>query len=198
MVLENKKGGYYDRFRGRIIFPIFDLRGNVLGFGGRVLDNSEPKYMNSPKQWFIIRESIYMALILPKIHLIRRIVVVEGYMDVISLFQFGIINVVASLGTALTESQEDCLKIHGEIIISFDADTAGKAAAIRGLDILDGIGCNVKVWKYRWKDPMSLLKNGADAFNNLIKKSLSLVEYKIKALKSEIDTNNTEGKILFK
>lgn len=200
LVLKNKSGGCYDRFRGRIIFPIFDLRGNVLGFGGRVLDNSEPKYMNSPETMVYNKRKHLYGLNFAKNSSHKRIVVVEGYMDVISLFQFGIINVVASLGTALTESQGRLLKKYTEeIIISFDADTAGKAAAIRGLDILDGIGCNVKVLEIPdGKDPDEFVKkNGADAFNNLIKKSLSLVEYKIKALKSEIDTNNTEGKILF-
>lgn len=200
LVLKNKNGGYYDRFRGRIIFPIFDLRGNVLGFGGRVLDNSEPKYMNSPETMVYNKRKHLYGLNFAKNSSHKRIIVVEGYMDVISLFQFGIINTVASLGTALTESQGRLLKKYTEeIIISFDADTAGKAATIRGLDILDSIGCNVKVLEMpEGEDPDEFVKKyGADAFNSLINKSLSLVEYKIKALKSEIDTNNTEGKIIF-
>lgn len=200
LVLKNKSGGYYDRFRGRIIFPIFDLRGNVLGFGGRVLDNSEPKYMNSPETMVYNKRKHLYGLNFAKNSSHKRIIVVEGYMDVISLFQFGIINTVASLGTALTESQGRLLKKYTEeIIISFDADTAGKAATIRGLDILDSIGCNVKVLEMpEGEDPDEFVKKyGADAFNSLINKSLSLVEYKIKALKSEIDTNNTEGKIIF-
>ncbi|HHX18067.1 MAG TPA: DNA primase [Clostridium sp.] len=200
LVLKNKNGGYYDRFRGRIIFPIFDLRGNVLGFGGRVLDNSEPKYMNSPETIVYNKRKHLYGLNFAKDSSHKRIIVVEGYMDVISLFQFGIINTVASLGTALTQSQGRLLKKYTEeIIISFDADTAGKAATIRGLELLDSIGCNVKVLEMPdGKDPDEFIKkNGAEAFNNLIKKSFSLVEYKIKALKSEIDTNNTEGKILF-
>ena len=200
LVLENKKGGYYDRFRGRIIFPIFDLRGNVLGFGGRVLDNSEPKYMNSPETIVYNKRKHLYGLNFAKDSSHKRIIVVEGYMDVISLFQFGIINTVASLGTALTQSQGRLLKKYTEeIIISFDADTAGKAATIRGLDMLDDIGCNVKVLEMPdGKDPDEFVKkNGADAFNNLIKKSLSLVEYKIKDLKSGINTNTTEGKIIF-
>ncbi|MDQ2087236.1 DNA primase [Herbivorax sp. ANBcel31] len=200
LILKSKNNTCYDRFRGRIIFPIFDLRGNVLGFGGRVLDNSEPKYMNSPETIVYNKRKHLYSLNFAKSSSHRRIIVVEGYMDVISLCQFGIINTVASLGTALTQSQGKLLKKYTEeIVISFDSDTAGKAATMRGLDLLNNIGCNVKVLEIpNGKDPDEFIKkNGAEAFNSLIKKSLSLVEYKIKALKSEIDTNNTEGKVLF-
>lgn len=200
LILKNKNDGYYDRFRGRIMFPIFDLRGNILGFGGRVLDNSEPKYMNSPETLVYNKRKHLYGLNFAKDSSHKRIIVVEGYMDVISLFQFGIINTVASLGTALTQSQGRLLKKYTEeVVISFDSDMAGKAATMRGLDVLNKIGCNVKVLEMpEGKDPDDFIKkNGADIFNNLIKESLSLVEYKIKALKNEIDTNNTEGKVLF-
>lgn len=200
LVLKGKNGGCYDRFRGRIIFPIFDLRGNVIGFGGRVLDKSTPKYMNSPETLVYNKRKNLYALNFAKNSGEKRIVVVEGYMDVISLFQFGIINTVASLGTALTESQGRLLKKYAEeIIISYDADTAGKAATMRGLDLLNDIGCNVKVLLIpKGKDPDEFVKkNGAQAFNKLIENALSLVEYKIKALKSTIDTNTTDGKINF-
>lgn len=200
LVLKNKSGGLYDRFRGRIIFPIFDLRGNVIGFGGRVLDKSTPKYMNSPETLVYNKRRNLYALNFAKNSGQKRIIVVEGYMDAISLFQFGIINTVASLGTALTEGQGRILKKYAEeIVISYDADTAGQAATMRGLDLLNDIGCNVKVLLIpQGKDPDEFIKkNGADAFNRLLNKALSLVEYKIKALKSEIDTNTTDEKINF-
>jgi DNA primase len=126
--------------------------------------------------------------------------VVEGYMDVVSLHQRGIINTVASLGTALTESQGRILKKYAEeIIISYDSDVAGQAAALRGLDLLNDIGCNVRVLTVPdGKDPDEFIKkNGPDAFKKLVDSSLSLIEYKIKVLKNQIDTETTEGKINF-
>lgn len=201
LVLAKKGGnGYYDRFRGRLMFPIFDLRGNVIGFGGRVLDNSLPKYMNSPETLVYNKRKNLYALNFAKNSPEKRIIVVEGYMDVISLYQFGIINTVASLGTALTESQGRILKKYAEeIIISYDADTAGQAATMRGLNLLNDIGCNVKVLLIpKGKDPDEFIKtNGAEAFRKLVDNALSLVEYKIKVLKTQIDTTAIEGKISF-
>lgn len=201
LVLAKKGGnGYYDRFRGRLMFPIFDLRGNVIGFGGRVLDDSLPKYMNSPETLVYNKRKNLYALNFAKSSSEKRIIVVEGYMDVISLYQFGIINTVASLGTALTESQGRILKKYAEeIIISYDADTAGQAATMRGLNLLNDIGCNVKVLLIpKGKDPDEFIKaNGAEAFRKLVENALSLVEYKIKVLKAQIDTTAIEGKISF-
>jgi len=201
LVLARKSGnGYFDRFRGRLMFPIFDLRGNVIGFGGRVLDDSLPKYMNSPETIVYNKRRNLYALNFAKNSAEKKIIVVEGYMDVISLCQFGIINTVASLGTALTESQGRILKKYAEeIIISYDADTAGQAATMRGLNLLDDIGCNVKVLLIpKGKDPDEYIKShGAEAFRKLVNDALSLVEYKIKVLKSQIDTTSVEGKISF-
>lgn len=200
LVMPNKKGGYYDRFRGRVIFPIFDLRGNVIGFGGRVTDSSMPKYMNSPETLVYNKGKNLYALNFAKNSGEKRLIIVEGYMDVISLHQCGILNTVASLGTALTESQGRILKKYAEeIIISYDADTAGQAATMRGLDLLDNIGCNVKVLLIpEGKDPDEFIRNnGVDEFRRLIDKSLSLLEYKIKVLKSKVDTKTTDGKINF-
>lgn len=201
LVLAKKNGsGCVDRFRERIMFPIFDLRGNVIGFGGRVLDASMPKYMNSPETLVYNKRKNLYALNFAKNSGDKRIIVVEGYMDVISLYQFGIINTVASLGTALTESQGRILKKYAEeIIISYDADTAGQAATMRGLNLLDDIGCNVKVLLIpKGKDPDEFIKaNGAEAFRKLVDNALSLVEYKIKVLKMQIDTSDIDGKISF-
>jgi len=200
LILKSKNGGFYDRFRGRIMFPIFDLRGNVIAFGGRVLDSSQPKYMNSPETPVYNKSRNLYALNFAKNSGEKRIIVVEGYMDVISLHQNGIINTVASLGTALTESQGRLLKKYAEeVIISYDSDTAGQAATIRGLDLLDGIGCNVKVLTLpESKDPDEYIrKNGLDAFKKLADNAVSLLEYKIRVLKKQIDTNTVEGKISF-
>ncbi|HHV98544.1 MAG TPA: DNA primase [Clostridiaceae bacterium] len=200
LVLLNKAGTFYDRFRERIMFPIFDIRGNVIAFGGRVMDSSKPKYMNSPETVVYNKSKNLYALNFAKNSGEKRLIIVEGYMDVISLHQSGIINTVASLGTALTESQGRTLKKYAEeVIISFDADTAGQAATMRGLDLLSDIGCNVKVLKIPdGKDPDEFIrKNGVDAFKKLIDKSISLVEYKIEILKKNIDTDTVDGKIKF-
>lgn len=200
LILPNKNGGFYDRFRSRIIFPIFDIRGNVIGFGGRVLDGSMPKYMNSPETIVYNKGRNLYALNTAKNAGEKKIIIVEGYMDVISLHQNGIINTVASLGTALTESQGRILKKYSEeVIISYDSDSAGQAATMRGLDLLNDLGCNVKVLIIpEGKDPDEFVsKNGSEEFRKLINNSISLVEYKIKILKKEISTETTEGKIKF-
>lgn len=200
LIMQSSKGHLYDRFKGRLMYPIFDVRGNIIGFGGRVLDNSLPKYMNSPETPTYSKGKHLYALNFAKNSGDKRLVVVEGYMDVISLFQSGITNVVASLGTALTESQGRILKKYAEeIVISYDADTAGQAATQRGLGILSDIGCNVRVLTVPdGKDPDEYIrKNGPDSFRRLVDNSLSLVEYKIKALRAEQDLSTTEGKIGF-
>lgn len=200
LIMQSSKGHLYDRFKGRLMFPIFDVRGNVIGFGGRVLDNSLPKYMNSPETVVYNKGRHLYALNFAKNSDSKRLVVVEGYMDVISLYQSGINNVVASLGTALTESQGRILKKYAEeIVISYDADTAGQAATQRGLNLLNDIGCNVRVLTVPdSKDPDEYIrKNSPDHFRKLIDNALSLVEYKIKVLRGEQDLSTTDGKITF-
>ncbi len=200
LVLSNKNGGYYDRFRNRIMYPIFDVRGNIIAFGGRVIDNSKPKYMNSPETLAYSKGKNLYALNYAKNSGEKRLVVVEGYMDAISMHQYGITNSVASLGTALTESQGRILKKYAEeIIISYDADTAGQAATLRGLDLLNDIGCNVKVLIIpKAKDPDEYIrKKGPDAFRKLIDNSLTLVDYKVRTIRSESNTDTVDGKIHF-
>ncbi|NSW89982.1 MAG: DNA primase [Firmicutes bacterium] len=200
LILKTNKEDYIDRFRDRLMFPIFDVRGNVIGFGGRVLGSSMPKYMNSPETLVYNKGSNLYALNFARSSGERKLIVVEGYMDVISLHQNGIINSVASLGTALTENQGRLLRKYAEeIIMSFDADTAGQTATIRSLDLLSGMGCVVKVLTIpEGKDPDDFIrKSGADEFRKLIDNAMTLVEYKINYLKRQIDTNNVEGKIRF-
>ncbi len=200
LVIKGRSGDYIDRFRDRLMFPIFDIRGNVIGFGGRVLGSSMPKYMNSPETIVYNKGKNLYGLNFARASNKRKLIIVEGYMDVISLHQSGIINSVASLGTALTENQGRLLRKYSEeIIISFDADTAGKAATIRSLDLLSGMGCVVKVLNIpEGEDPDDFIrKNGPDKFRELAENALSLVEYKISDLKRQIDTRDAEGKIRF-
>jgi DNA primase len=200
LVLKSSSGQMHDRFKGRLMFPIFDVRGNVIGFGGRVLDDSLPKYMNSPETPAYNKGKHLYALNFAKNSESKELIIVEGYMDVISLHQSGISNAVASLGTALTESQGRLLKKYAdEIIISYDADTAGQAATRRGLDILNDIGCKVRVLSVPdGKDPDEYIrKNGPDKFRKLVQNALPLVEYKIKTLKNEHDLDRTDEKIAF-
>ena len=207
LVVPNKNGSFYDKFRSRLMFPIFDVRGNVIAFGGRIIENSlptdkkpPPKYMNSPETLAFNKGRHLYALNYAKTSGGKRLVVVEGYMDVISLHQYGITNSVAPLGTALTENQGRILKKYAEeIILSNDADTAGQAATLRGLDLLNDIGCNVKVLIIpKGKDPDEFIrKNGAQEFVKLINNSLSLLEYKIKVLRNGLDTETVDDKINF-
>lgn len=200
LVLESKNGGLYDRFRNRVMFPIFDVMGKVIGFGGRVLDDSVPKYLNSPETPVYNKGRNLYALNFARKQKNKQLIIVEGYMDVISLHQYGVTNVVATLGTALTENQGRLLKKYcEEVIISFDADGAGRNAALRGLDILNGVGCRMRVLTIPdGKDPDEFVKkNGTTKFLSLVNNAVTLVEYKVNSLKKDIDTNTLEGKIDF-
>ena len=190
----------FDRFRGRIMFPIFDIRGNVIAFGGRVLDSSQPKYMNSPETAVYQKGKHLYAMNFAKGSCAKKIILAEGYMDVISLHQRGILNVVAPLGTALTENQSKILKKYSEeIILSFDSDSAGQAATLRSLDLLNDIGCNAKVLTIpAGKDPDDFIKtHGVDEFMRLVEKAKTLLEFKLDILDNKIDTSTNEGKVKF-
>ena len=163
-------------------------------------DKVTPKYMNSPETNVYFKGKNLYALNFAKELNEKQLIIVEGYMDVVSLHQYGIKNSVASLGTALTEMQGRLLKKYcEEVIISYDADTAGQAATLRGLDILNAVGCKAKVLLIPdKKDPDEFIKKyGPKGFKKLIDNSLNLVEYKIKVLKEQIDTSDEEGKIIF-
>ncbi|MDR3120158.1 MAG: DNA primase [Clostridiales bacterium] len=186
LILKNKNGGYYDRFRNRVMFPIIDVSGRVVAFGGRVLDDSVPKYMNSPETPVYSKGKMLFGLNFAKATREKFFLIVEGYMDLIALAANGIDNVVAPLGTALTEAQGRLLKRYAdEVVISFDSDAAGQTAALRGLDILDGLGFRVKVLTIpSGKDPDDFIRaNGAAAFRELIPGALTLVDYKIASLR---------------
>ena len=200
LVNKNERGQYIDRYRNRLMFPICDARGRVIAFGGRVLDDSKPKYINSPENVVYSKGRHLFGLNVAKKGDTKKILIVEGYMDVISLHQRGITNVVASLGTALTEQQGWLLRKNSEqIILSFDSDEAGIKAKLRSIEILQNMGCDLRVLQLEGaKDPDEyILKYGNMRFQNAVDKAFSVVEFKVKILKKELDLDNTNDKIKF-
>lgn len=191
----------YDRFRNRIMFPIIDHRDRVVGFGGRVMDDSLPKYLNSSESPIFNKSSILFGLNLAKRQRpVDHIIIVEGYLDVIALYEYGFHNVVASLGTALTQDQAKLLRRYTpNIYIAYDGDAAGQRATARGLDILKDAGCIVKVIKLpKGMDPDDILReHGVEYFNKLINNAVSLTDYKLEQLRSVYDLDNSEDKVEF-
>ena len=200
LVNRNDKGQYIDRYRNRIMFPICDARGRVIAFGGRVLDDSKPKYINSPENVVYSKGRNLFGLNVAKKGDIKQILIVEGYMDVISLHQRGITNVVAPLGTALTQQQGWLLRKNSEkIILSFDSDEAGLTAKMRALDILQDMGCDIRILQMDGaKDPDEyIIKYGNARFKKLVEKALSVIEFKVKVLKQSLHLENVNDKIKF-
>ncbi len=200
LVNKNERGQYIDRYRNRLMFPICDARGRVIAFGGRVLDDSKPKYINSPENIVYSKGRNLFGLNVAKKGDIKQILIVEGYMDVISLHQRGITNVVAPLGTALTQQQGWLLRKSAEkIILSFDSDEAGLMAKMRALDILQDMGCDIRILQMEGaKDPDEyIIKYGNARFHNLIEKALSVIEFKVKVLKQNLNIEVVNDKIKF-
>lgn len=201
-LISYSNGKYYDKYRNRVIFPIINTRGKVIGFGGRILGDGMPKYLNSPESPVFLKKNNLYGLNLTRqvINKENYVILVEGYMDVISLYQNGVRNVSASLGTALTENQAAMLKRYTDhVILSYDADAAGQAAALRGMDILHKSGCKVKVLHVSdGKDPDEFIKkNGKDEFLKLVQNAMSFADYKIHLLKERLDLSTTEGSVDF-
>ena len=200
LVKRTENGGYMDSFRKRLMFPIQDVRERVIAFGGRVLDDSKPKYINSPENIVYSKGRNLFGLNVAKKHDTRKIIIVEGYMDAISLYQRGITNVVASLGTAMTEAQGRLLRRYSEqVILGYDADGAGQAAILRGMEILQNLGCDIRVLQIEGaKDPDEyVLKYGPERFQKCVDNAISLVEFKVKVLLKELNIENTNDKIKF-
>ena len=198
---EGKGNGFYDRFRDRVIFPIGDSRGKVIGLGGRVLqDEAGPKYMNSPETPLYTKGRILYGLHLAAPHIRERdfCIVVEGYMDLVTLYQHGIRNVVASMGTSLTESQVHLIrKITRHVVMIYDGDYAGEMATLRGLDLFLEAEMRVKVAGLpSGFDPDSLIKSqGTQAMVEAIHGSQDLFDYKLGLLKRRLDPRESEGRI---
>ncbi len=202
LVIKNEDGSYVDRFRKRFMIPIRDVKDRVIAFGGRVLDDSKPKYINSPENIVYTKGRHLFGLNIAKRNPMDRLIIVEGYMDAISLQQRGIPNVVASLGTALTEAQGRLLRRYAnKIIIGYDSDGAGQAATMRGLEILQNLGYDVRILQLDdldVKDPDEyVLKNGSGRFYLCADKAISLVEFKVKMLKQSLNIQSTSDKIKF-
>lgn len=202
-LLSQKDGRYFDKFRDRVIFPIINTAGKVIGFGGRALDDKAmPKYLNSPENRVFQKKNNLYALNSTKqdIGKAGTAIIVEGYMDAISLYQNGVRNVAASLGTALTDNQAKLINRYTKnVVLSYDADAAGQKAALRGIEVLRSEGCKVKVLHVTdGKDPDEYIKkNGRDAFDKLVEKAIPYTDYKIEAAKRDIDLGTEEGKIDF-
>ena len=198
---EGRNGKCYDKFRNRVIFPIINTGGKVIGFGGRAIDPEDnPKYLNSPESKVFQKKNNLYGLNLSRQSVGKEnyIILVEGYMDVIGLYQSGIENVAASLGTALTENQARLIKRYTrDVILSYDADSAGRAAALRGLEILKKEDCKVKVLHVTdGKDPDEYIKkNGKSAFLKLIDGALPYGDYRLESLKAGFDLDRDEDKI---
>jgi len=219
LVVEKESGGYYDRFRGRLIFPIQDIHGNVTGFGSRALDDSQPKYLNSP-QTPVFDKSASLYGIASAVGAIReqdRAVVVEGYFDVLISHQHDIRNVVASLGTAVTEKQLATLKkLSKKLVLALDPDAAGDEATLRGLEVakqvFDKRPVPVPTWRglirYEYKldadiriitlprgmDPDEMIHQNVDDWRRLIDHALPIVDYYFNAVATKLDLNTAKGK----
>lgn len=200
LVNKSDRGMYIDRYRNRLMFPICDVRNRVIAFGGRVLDDSKPKYINSPENVVYSKGRHLFGLNVAKKEKIDNLLIVEGYMDAISLHQRGITNVVAALGTALTQQQGWLLRKNAEkITLGFDADGAGQTAIVRSLEILQNMGCDIRILQMDGaKDPDEyIVKFGVIRFQNLIQNAISLIEFKVKMLKQNLNLDNTNDKIKF-
>ena len=203
IIVKSEKGNYYDRFFNRLIFPIFDVMGRVIAFGGRVLDNSMPKYLNSAENIVYHKgKHLYGMNFVKKLNDINELIIVEGYMDCVSLQKSGFNNVVASLGTALTVDQARLIKKYTDnVVVGYDQDAAGQEATLRSMDILGDKKLNIKVLKLDKegiKDPDEYVnKMGNERLKKCIANSISLVEFKIAKFEKDVDFNNLDSKIKF-
>lgn len=200
LIKPNNHGGFYDQFRNRVMFPIIDIRGNVVAFGGRVMDDSKPKYLNSPETKLFSKSHNLFSLNFAKKNTSRRLILAEGYMDVIALNQAGFTEAVASLGTALTQEQAKLMKrFADEVIISYDADSAGQNAAARAAEILKHADLKVRILKIPGaKDPDEFIReHGREAFAGLLERSEDHMEFTLDRIRSQFDLKTDEGRVGF-
>lgn len=204
LAFKRKNGnGIYDRFVNRVMFPIIDLRGNVIAFGGRIMTNEKPKYLNTSDTPVFKKSENLFSLNNAKSSGTRTLILCEGYMDVIALNQAGFTNAVATLGTALTNEQAVLMKRYAdEVIICYDADGAGQKATARAIDILRNAGLPIKILTVpSGKDPDEFIRskgeNGPAAFKLLIEKCGNDIEYRLMKLKENYNLNTTDGKVAF-
>ena len=202
LAVKKDGGGYYDRFRGRVMFPIYDHRGRIVGFGGRILDKGEPKYLNSPETPLFHkgRELYGLYRARDAIRRIGRVVVVEGYMDVVALAQFGVDYAVATLGTATTRDHLERLFRHApEVVFCFDGDRAGREAAWRALEVtLEGLHDGQQasfLFLPDGEDPDTLVrKEGQEAFEKRLRQATPLAEFLFHTLRTKVDLSRLDGR----
>lgn len=204
LAFKRKNGnGIYDRFVNRVMFPIIDLRGNVIAFGGRIMTDEKPKYLNTSDTPVFKKSENLFSLNNAKSSGTRTLILCEGYMDVIALNQAGFTNAVATLGTALTNEQAVLMKRYAdEVIICYDADGAGQKATARAIEILRNAGLPIKILTVpSGKDPDEFIRskgeNGPAAFKLLIEKCGNDIEYRLMKLKENYNLNTTDGKVAF-
>ena len=200
LAVSNQDGRIYDRFRNRVMFPIIDIRGEVIGFGGRVMDDSTPKYLNSPDTPVYNKSRNVFALNIAKKSKAGRVILTEGYMDTISLHQAGFDSAVASLGTALTPEHAQLLsRYFPEAIIAYDGDGAGVSAAQRAIPLLERAGMKVRVLRVTGaKDPDEFIKQfGRDAFLRLLDQSENQVDYRLEQIRKKYDLSDDSQKVGF-
>jgi len=200
LLSRNEKGRVYDRFRNRVMFPIIDVRGHVIAFGGRVMDDSKPKYLNSPETPVFHKSRHLFALNLAKATKADYFILAEGYMDVIALHQAGFDSAVASLGTSLTEEQARILRRYTrQVVISYDADSAGRQATQRAIALLQKCDIQIKVLRIPGaKDPDEFIRTkGADAFRALIERSENHNAYRLEQIAAQYPSADDESRVLF-
>lgn len=204
LAVQRRNGnGIYDRFTNRVMFPIIDLRGNVIAFGGRIMTDEKPKYLNTSDTPVFKKSANLFSLNNAKNSGSRTLILCEGYMDVIAVNQAGFTNAVATLGTALTSEQAVLMKRYAdEVIICYDADEAGQKATARAIPILRNAGLVIRVLSIpSGKDPDEFIrskgKDGPIAFKALLEKSGNDIEYRLQKLKQVHNTETTDGKVAF-
>ena len=195
-----KEGSFYDTFRNRLMFPVIDIRGNVIGFSGRILGDGEPKYMNSPETMVFNKSRNLFAINLAKKTKAPYFILAEGNVDVLMMHQAGFDSAVASLGTSLTPEQARLISRYtGEVVIAYDSDGAGQKASQRAIGILEKLDIKVRILRMEGaKDPDEFIrKNGAEVFRALLESSENHVEYRLRAIQAKYDLKNDEQRVAF-
>ena len=200
LVKRGQRGGFYDTFRNRLMFPVIDVRGDVIGFSGRILGGDGAKYMNSPDTLVYNKSRNLFAMNLAKKSKNGYLLLVEGNVDVVTLHQAGFDSAVASLGTSLTPEQARLMSRYTkEVIIAYDSDGAGQKAAQRAIGILERLDLKVRVLRMTGaKDPDEFIRmKGADAFANLLKNSENQVDYRLNTVKAKYDLSLDDQKVSY-
>lgn len=197
LAVESKSGGY-DRFRGRIMYPLFDVKGQIIAFSGRILNSGEPKYINTPQTLIFDKSNCLYGLNMSKGEIRQKNVAIltEGEMDMIMSYQSGVKNVVASKGTALTSGQIDLIKKYTDtILLCFDADLAGDAASRRGIEMADSAGLNIKVIKIpEGKDPAELSLKDPELWQKAVETAEPIYDYYLQSVSGRFNRNTAEGR----